>query len=223
MPPLKYTREFLQPIVRTSDSLASVLRTLGLPPTGGNYRSLSARIRHAEIDIAHFRKQSLAARCAAVPVNHLEQLIQQSTSYAQVLAHLGLPGEGRAYYELCARVRSLAVDTSHFRGRGWARGETAQTHESVARVRARIRRTDADVFVENSPEYKGEALTRRLRALGWTYACLWCGLTEWRGHPLVLHLDHINGIHNDNRFENLRLLCPNCHSQTETYSNRRRD
>jgi 5-methylcytosine-specific restriction endonuclease McrA len=40
--------------------------------------------------------------------------------------------------------------------------------------------------------------------------------------PLVLHIDHINGINNDNRLSNLRLLCPNCHSQTATYCNRRR-
>jgi hypothetical protein len=48
--------------------------------------------------------------------------------------------------------------------------------------------------------------------------CEECGLSEWRGRPLSVHIDHINGIRNDNRLENLRMLCPNCHSQTETYS-----
>lgn len=48
--------------------------------------------------------------------------------------------------------------------------------------------------------------------------CFECGLsTEWNGKPIVLHLDHINGINNDHRLENLRLLCPNCHSQTSTW------
>jgi hypothetical protein len=48
--------------------------------------------------------------------------------------------------------------------------------------------------------------------------CQQCGLSEWQSKPLVTHIDHINGIKDDHRLENLRMLCPNCHSQTETYS-----
>jgi HNH endonuclease len=44
-----------------------------------------------------------------------------------------------------------------------------------------------------------------------------CGISDWHGRPLVLELDHINGAADDHRLENLRLLCPNCHSQTDTY------
>lgn len=54
------------------------------------------------------------------------------------------------------------------------------------------------------------------------YRCSICGNTgEWNSKKLVLQLDHINGIHNDNRIENLRLLCPNCHSQTDTFCGKR--
>lgn len=50
--------------------------------------------------------------------------------------------------------------------------------------------------------------------------CYECGLTHWLGLKLALHVDHINGIANDHRPENLRMLCPNCHSQTATFSGR---
>jgi len=52
--------------------------------------------------------------------------------------------------------------------------------------------------------------------------CYICGINEWRGMPLVLRLDHINGVNDDYRLENLRLLCPNCDSQTDTYCGRNR-
>ncbi len=52
------------------------------------------------------------------------------------------------------------------------------------------------------------------------YECKECHLSEWLSKPLSLHLDHINGDNKDNRLENLRFLCPNCHSQTETYCGR---
>jgi 5-methylcytosine-specific restriction endonuclease McrA len=50
------------------------------------------------------------------------------------------------------------------------------------------------------------------------YECNECGIKEWKGKALSLHLDHINGMNGDNRIENLRFLCPNCHSLTETYT-----
>jgi 5-methylcytosine-specific restriction endonuclease McrA len=61
---------------------------------------------------------------------------------------------------------------------------------------------------------------RLLRAKLLQNRCQECGLVDWRGRRLTMHLDHINGVKNDNRLENLRMLCPNCHSQTPTYSGR---
>jgi 5-methylcytosine-specific restriction endonuclease McrA len=52
--------------------------------------------------------------------------------------------------------------------------------------------------------------------------CGECGLEQWLGERLTIQIDHVNGIGDDYRLENLRMLCPNCHSQTETYGNKKR-
>lgn len=64
-------------------------------------------------------------------------------------------------------------------------------------------------------------LKRRLIAAGLKQGvCEICGISEWRGEPLALALHHLNGDGRDNRLENLQLLCPNCHSQTENFAGR---
>jgi len=81
---------------------------------------------------------------------------------------------------------------------------------------------DEEVFVQDSKyRGRGRSLKKRLIERGHPEFCAWCCLgTQWNDKPLNLHLDHINGINTDNRESNLRLLCPNCHSQTDTYCGR---
>lgn len=78
-----------------------------------------------------------------------------------------------------------------------------------------------DILVENST-YQTSHLKRRLFEQDLLQEqCAWCGLgSSWNGKPISLHLDHINGVNNDHRLINLRVLCPNCHSQTNTYAGR---
>ncbi len=213
----KYTREVLLPIVQSSRSYSEVRRRLGLRVSGGNHRYISARIRGARISVAHFRYGSIRERVEAITREALAPLVASATSVATVASHLGLPGEGSGHRLVAERIAALGLDTGHFRGAGWSRGETAATHPSICALSRRRSIPDEEVFVRNSRYLSSEGLVRRLRARGWTYACRECGITTWQGAPLSLHLDHINGVHNDHRLSNLRFLCPNCHSQTRTY------
>ena len=86
-----------------------------------------------------------------------------------------------------------------------------------------------DVFVRNSTADRGQVKRRLLRDLKWPYVCRHCqnsmfedraGVPFWFGKPVTLQLEHRNGISSDNRIENLELLCPACHSQTDTYAGR---
>ena len=87
------------------------------------------------------------------------------------------------------------------------------------------RLSDEVVFVKNSPLSRGSlgTLKRRAIALGYVTENCECGQPpEWMGKPLTIQLDHFNGDPTDNRPENLRMLCPNCHTQTPTYGSKKR-
>ena len=77
-------------------------------------------------------------------------------------------------------------------------------------------------MVVNSTYSNTKHLRQRLTTAGLEDALReTCGLSEWRGEPLPLAVDHINGVHTDNRLENLRILCPNCHALTATWCARK--
>lgn len=72
-------------------------------------------------------------------------------------------------------------------------------------------------FLVDGSSLANHAVKNRLKDIGVEQCCSECGISEWRGKIIPLELDHINGKSTDNRIENLRLLCPNCHSLTDTW------
>jgi len=142
----------------------------------------------------------------------LATAVATSPSVRAVLQKLALHPTGANYKAIYRHVARLGLDTSHFLGQAHLRGKQ---HSWGARIALEA------ILVANSSYTNLRRLKNRLRQRGLIEdRCHECGLTEWRGRPLALVLDHINGLNDDHRLENLRLLCPNCHSQTPTFAGR---
>ena len=91
------------------------------------------------------------------------------------------------------------------------------THEVCACNKGKVFTPDEEIFckgITTSPSYIKTALLARNKV---EYKCVICQCTSWQNHPISLELDHIDGDRTNNSLENLRLLCPNCHSQTATF------
>ena len=220
----RWTEAELRMAVVASTSMREVMEWLGYRGSGGAWTTAKAQIVALGLDTSHFRRSRVQLAPIQAPPKsrrswtdgQLRQAVSASTSMAQVIRRLGLKVGGSVYPMLRERIAELGLDTSHFKGQGWNAGRSITCNPG---------RPLAEILVTNSDYKTTSTLRQRLIKAGLKEPrCEICGLAEWEGRPLGLQLDHINGDRTDNRLENLRILCPNCHSQTDTWciKNRRR-
>ena len=84
----------------------------------------------------------------------------------------------------------------------------------------KVKKKLKDVFSGKQHLVTSQLRVRLIREGYKTHKCENCGISEWNGKAISLELDHVSGVRSDNSLENLKLLCPNCHSQTHTFRGR---
>lgn len=209
-PDLPFTTVELTRAAASSHSVRGVARALGLPDDGRSRAALGRALRSQGIDTAHFR----GAR-VTVPEGALRAAVGPAASYADVVRALGLEVNHTNHRRVRRWIAELGLDTSHFKRRPWGpvrvRPPRAIAHEVLV------------VLPSGSARTNRQKLHRALQEIGVPYRCASCGNPgEWRGQPITLQIDHVNGEWLDNRRENLRYLCPNCHALTDTWCRKRR-
>lgn len=128
--------------------------------------------------------------------SNLVSIASECTSFSAMLVKLKLVPRGRNIEFLRAKLDAFNISYSHF-------------------VRGKVPKTPEEVFVVDRTISHGIVKRNFIRLVD--YQCSICNISDWLGIPLTLELDHINGVNYDHRLENLRLICPNCHSQTPTH------
>lgn len=149
----------------------------------------------------------------------LEKLCAESYSLAEVLKKAGRRQSGGNQETLKKKILEFNIDISHFTGMLWSKGKTAKNNASLRKMGITHEcRSEQEVLCLNSKVSQSCLRKYIIRHQSIPYICQCCSCDgNWYGKQISLELDHINGNNKDNRIENLRWLCPNCHSATPTY------
>ena len=136
----------------------------------------------------------------------IQEKVNNCNSISDMLKIFGYKQSGSMAEVMKNVIQEYNIDISHFK--------------PFHRTNQKAKYSLEEILIPNSPYTNITKLKKRLLKAGLlTYECECCGNKgEWKGRPLVLQLAHKDGDHNNHSLDNLRFLCPNCHSQTDTYS-----
>lgn len=144
------------------------------------------------------------------------EIVKTSTSYSEIVKKCKeYKGVGGHINTIKKRIKLEKINSEHIKD-----GYDHNKGRSFLSQQVSLDDALKNYFVVNSEYYNKNFLKTLIRRFELKkYECEICKLKNvWENKPLSLQLDHINGTNSDNRLENLRWLCPNCHSQTETFS-----
>lgn len=143
----------------------------------------------------------------------LQNLFDTSNSIKEILSKLNLRPYSFNYKAIQKYSNELGISFCIF--------DENKIKSNLSR-RFKKRKSDDEIFKVNSNFARSTVKERIISKKLIVYECFKCKNSGfWQNEKLILQLDHINGVYNDNRIENLRFTCPNCHTQTETFSVKR--
>lgn len=145
-------------------------------------------------------------------IKQLREAVAGSKSRRQVLIKLNLREAGGNYEQLRKYIEELDLDTSHFHGQAWNKGLRGIGKPLIPLEKILVKKSNFQSFKLKKRLFDAGLKKKECEECGWAKIA--------EGGYLPLELDHINGDRHDNRLENLRVLCPNCHSLKPTHRGR---
>ncbi|MFE2087504.1 HNH endonuclease [Streptomyces sp. NPDC059460] len=206
----EYTRERLIEAAEQCSDIDEVIAFFGTHPYAKLRRYLLRRFGHFGIDVSHFRRCGSHTAGTRPSASTLREAVAESRSLAELLRKLDRRDNGHQRDLLRQWIGEEGLTTAHFLGQAHQRGMPGTTptkHPEKILVKH-----------EGAHRTRTTMLRRALAEIGVPERCAECGTSpRWQGKPMTLEIDHINGDWSDDRAENLRLLCPNCHAITDTW------
>lgn len=190
----RYTDEQLKYYFNLAVSMADLSRKLGLKR--GN-RTLIKNLERLGLDDKLIKTWSHDQR--PYTIEELKEAAKISLSIGQLMDKLGVRRAGGNYGTIKKRIKDFNIDVSHFTGQSWNKGKRSKTDDYLSWSTLRK-------MVLEKKENK----------------CEICYLTNWLDKPITFEIHHKDGNRENNKEENLQLLCPNCHSQIHNHKGRNR-